>query len=69
MPEKVQRKNNNGCYKQEVNHAIGDKATVKPNQPEQQQHYKNCPQHKSYLLIQNVYDLSDWTMRTEQSVR
>jgi hypothetical protein len=31
-----------------VNEAIGDKATIKSNQPEQQQHYKNCPQHDSY---------------------
>src|SRR6185436_8580738 len=52
--EKVERKNNNCCYQQQVNQATGDKATVKPNQPEQQQHYKNSPQHESYLLTQNV---------------
>lgn len=52
--EKVERKNNHCCYQQQVNQATGDKATVKPNQPEQQQHYQNSPQHKSYLLVSNV---------------
>src|SRR5262245_5254572 len=50
-PEKVQRKNDNRCYQQQVDQAVGDKATIKPNQPKQQQHNKNCPQHESYLLI------------------
>ena len=48
--DQVQRQNNSGCYEQQVNQAIGDKATVKSNQPQEQQHYKNCPQHESYLL-------------------
>src|SRR5690349_10417995 len=42
-PKKVQRKNDNRCYKQQVNQATSDKPSIKPNQPEQQQHYKNCP--------------------------
>lgn len=37
-----------------MNKATGDKATVKANQPEQQQHYKNSPEHESYLLVSNV---------------
>jgi hypothetical protein len=49
--EKVQRKNNNCCDQQQVNQATGDEATVKPNQPEQQQNYQNSPEHQSYLLI------------------
>src|SRR6476661_5559582 len=53
-PEKVQRKNDDCCYQQQVNHTIGDKAAIKPNQPQQQQHYQNRPQHESYLLTSNV---------------
>jgi hypothetical protein len=53
-----------------VNQATGDKATVEPNQPEQQQHYKNSPQHESYLLVsKRLESLSDWTKRIEPSVR
>ena len=48
--EKVQRKYDDRCYKQQVNQAVSNKASIKPNQPQQQQHYKNCPQHESYLL-------------------
>jgi hypothetical protein len=42
------------CYQQQVNQAVSNKASIKPNQPEQQQHYKNCPQHESDLLTSNV---------------
>ena len=49
--EKVQRKNDNCCDQQQVNQATGDEATVKAHQPEQQQNYKNGPEHQSYLLI------------------
>src|SRR6185503_2018721 len=49
--EEVQRKNDKCCYQQQVDQAARDKASIKPYQPEQQQHYKNCPQHESYLLI------------------
>jgi len=34
--EKVQRQNDDRCYKQQVNQAAGDKATINPYQPEQQ---------------------------------
>src|SRR5690349_19976275 len=49
-PQKVQSKNVDRCYEQQVNQAVSNKASIKPNQPQQQQHYQNCPQHKSYLL-------------------
>src|ERR1041384_8359670 len=57
LPDKVQHKNDNRSYKQKVNQAASDKATIKPNQPEQQQHCKNCPQHQSYLLIFKMFRL------------
>jgi hypothetical protein len=41
--EKINHKNNDRSYKQQVNQAGGYKAAQKPNQPQQQQHYKNCP--------------------------
>src|SRR5690349_24465597 len=53
-PEKVERKNDDRCYKQQVNQAVGNKASIKPNQPQQQQHYENRPQHESCLLTGNV---------------
>src|ERR1044071_6059440 len=55
-PEKVQSKNDDCCYKQQVNQAVSNKASVKPDQPQQQQHYKNCPQHESYLLTSNCLE-------------
>jgi hypothetical protein len=52
--EKVQCKNDYRCHKQQVNQTVSNKAAIKANQPEQQQHNQNCPQHESYLLIANV---------------
>jgi hypothetical protein len=33
--EKVQSKNNDRCYQQQVNQAASNKASIKPNQPQQ----------------------------------
>jgi hypothetical protein len=49
--DEVQHKNDNCCYQQQVDQATGDKASIKPYQPKQQQHYQNCPQHESYPFI------------------
>jgi hypothetical protein len=42
-PENIKCKNDECSYKQQVNQAGADKAAEKTNQPQQQQHYKNCP--------------------------
>src|SRR6185369_1058073 len=53
-PKKIQSKNDDRCYKQQVNQAVSNKASIKPDQPQQQQHYKNCPQHESISSFRNV---------------
>jgi hypothetical protein len=41
--EEVKCKNDYRSNKQQMNQTGGNEAAIKPDQPEQQQHHKNCP--------------------------